>query len=153
MTQILYSFHQKHIKSIFVSIFNLCIVYTEPIIQPLISNQKPTISPWAYFRVGLFSEVFLFIEFLGLFSGGLIFGWAYYREITVFCIKNYLAPSPSSQKALNPQNDVGVNDLEPRKRTKSISIVDKNLGGFEVEKALKIIAKSGKNCGTRTVDH
>jgi len=34
--------------------------------------------------VGLFSGVFLFIEFLGLFSGGLIFGWAYYREITVY---------------------------------------------------------------------
>ena len=34
--------------------------------------------------MGLFSGVFLFIEFLGLFSGGLIFGWAYYREITVY---------------------------------------------------------------------
>ena len=49
--------------------------YTEPIIQPIIS-------PWVYFRMGLFSEVFLFIEFLGLFLGGHIFGWAYYREIT-----------------------------------------------------------------------
>ena len=71
----------------------------------------------------------------------------------MFCRKNYLAPSPSSWKALNLQNDVGVNDLDPRKRTKSISIVDKNLGGFEVEKALKIKAKSGKKCGTRPSDH
>ena len=47
-------------------------------------QSKPIISPWAYFRVGLFSGVFLSIEFLGLFLGGLIFGWAYYREITVY---------------------------------------------------------------------
>ena len=43
----LYSFHQKHIKNTFLFIqyicvhFNVCFVYyTEPIIQPAISNQN-----------------------------------------------------------------------------------------------------------------
>ena len=43
-------------------------------------QSKPIISPWAYFRVSLFSEGFLFTKFLGLFSGGLIFGWTYFRK-------------------------------------------------------------------------
>ena len=40
-------------------------------------------SPWAYFREGLLSEGFLRLRFAGLFSGGLIFGEAYYRNFTV----------------------------------------------------------------------
>ena len=51
-----------------------------------------TISPRAYIREGLLSEVYLRLRFVffffggggGLFSGGLIFGRAYYRNFTVF---------------------------------------------------------------------
>ena len=41
-------------------------------------------SPWAYIWEGLLSEGFLRLRFGGLFSGGLIFGGAYYRNFTVF---------------------------------------------------------------------
>ena len=40
-------------------------------------------SPWAYIREGLLSEGFLRLRFGGSFSGGFIFGGAYYRNFTV----------------------------------------------------------------------
>ena len=42
-----------------------------------------TNSPWAYIREGLLSEGYLCLIFGGLFSGGLIFGGAYYQNFTV----------------------------------------------------------------------
>ena len=41
-------------------------------------------TPWAYIRKGLLVEGLLHLRFEGLFSGGRIFGGAYYRNFTVF---------------------------------------------------------------------
>ena len=62
-------------------------------------------------------------------------------------------PSPSNKKAVNLQNDTVIVDLDPQKRIRSISIIDKKLESFKVEKALKIMAYGAKKCGTRPADH
>ena len=41
-------------------------------------------SPQAYIWEGLLSEGYLHLRFGGLFSGGLIFGWAYYWTFMVY---------------------------------------------------------------------
>ena len=46
-------------------------------------------SPWAYIWEGLLSEGYLHLIFGGLFSGGLIFGRAYYRNFTVFFLLSH----------------------------------------------------------------
>ena len=78
------SFHQIHIKphSFFFSIFVLILTLVLSKLGRLFNLQfliKTYNKP-----MGLFSGVFLFIEFLGLFWGGLIFGLANYQEITTW---------------------------------------------------------------------
>ena len=46
-------------------------------------NTANSNSPWAYVEEGLLLEGYSHLRFKGLFSGGLIFGRAYYQNFTV----------------------------------------------------------------------
>ena len=76
-----YSFHQMNIKthSFLFSIFVFILTFILSKLGRLFNLQFKIKTNW----LGLLSEFFCSSNSLGLFSGGFIIGWAYYREITV----------------------------------------------------------------------